>query len=375
MNKLLKFYKNENLEVLKNLQNEFSEKINIIYIDPPYNTGKSFVYNDNFGNKNDRHSKWLFFMRERLEESRKLLKKDGCIFIAIGTEEVFRLKILCDEIFGEENFVNDFMWLHGKGKKDAWSRTMEEHTLCFAKDKRFLKPFRDFEITDWAKKNPDNDFRGNWFSGSISFSEKRSNKNHGNFYEISSPSGLKWKRQWFVSQEKMNELLSENKIYFGNPPEFKSVPRIKIFNGEKNEVIPKNILDNAESTRNAQKKLDSMLGGHFFENPKPVNLVKHLISIVDVPKNALILDFFAGSGTTFEAVCKMNFEDNGKRKCILIQKKEKTYKEIDGKIVALKNAENAFKNGFKTIAEITEERIKKVCQIYNISSEQIEIID
>lgn len=171
-------------------------KVNLIYIDPPYNTGNIFTYQDDFSCGSDRHSAWLSFMNRRLLLAQKILLEDGCIFIAIDQNELYVLKLLCDKIFGEDNFVNDFMWLHGKGKKDSWSRTLQQHTLCYAKNKKKLRPFVEVEYSNWAKTNNDNDSRGNWFSGSISFSEKRSNPNHKNFYSITSPSGKVWTCQW-----------------------------------------------------------------------------------------------------------------------------------------------------------------------------------
>ena len=329
------FIEGDNYPALKLLEKDFKEKIGIIYIDPPYNTGKTFTFCDaDFseetggqictGVKNkDKHGAWLSFMARRLKAAQKLLRPDGCIFIAIGTEELYRLKILCDEIFGEENFVNDFMWLHGKGKKDKWSRTLQQSNLCYAKNKKYLRPFCDFEISVWARSNVDGDERGNWFSGSISFSEARSNPLHKNFYEIHSPSGKVWKRQWLVSREKMSVLLAQNKIYFGSAPKYESVPRVKIFNGEQNKVIPKNIIGGTGTTRNAQAYVDSLLGEkHCFDNPKPVELVRRLISITGMPPDTVVMDFFAGSGTTLEAVIEQNRIDGGIRRCILIQKKE-----------------------------------------------------
>lgn len=317
------FIQGDNYPVLYHLQKEFSGKIDFIYIDPPYNTGNKFIYNDDFATNSDKHSKWLSFMNRRLQLAKNLLAESGCIFIAIGQEELFYLKILCDTIFGEENFVNDFMWLVGKGKKDKWSRTLEQHTLCYAKNKKNLKSFSEFEKTDWAKTNPDNDSRGPWFSGSISFTEERSNKKHKNYFEITSPSGIKWQRQWLVSKDEMQNLLAENKIYFGSAPEYDKVPRVKIFNEEETEIIPKNIIDFVPSTRQAEKFVDKMIGQKkSFDNPKPVELIEHLICITNIKKDALILDFFAGSGTTFEAVINLNKKDGGNRKCILVQKEE-----------------------------------------------------
>ena len=354
------FINGDNYPALKLLENQYSKKIDIIYIDPPYNTGNNFIYEDSFKNRkdDDRHSRWLSFMQRRLTLAGKLLKDTGCIFIAIDQNELYYLKILCDQIFGEDNFINDFMWLHGKGRKDSWSRTLQQNTLCYAKNKKNLKPFADYIETQWAKTNADNDPRGNWFSGSISFTEKRSNPEHKYFYTIKSPSGIEWTRQWFVSEDEMNILLKENKIYFGQAPAFNKVPRIKIFNEEKTEIIPKNIIDCTESTRKAQEHLDKILGAKkIFENPKPVDLISHLISITQNSKNAIVMDFFAGSGTTFESVLELNRLDEGKRKCILIQKPEPTFSE--------KAADtNAFSNGYKDIAQICRKRIESVLDFY-----------
>lgn len=321
--------KGDNYPVLKllsgqgNSQTNLTNQINLIYIDPPYNTGNDFVYNDNFASGADKHSAWLSFMKRRLELAHELLRNDGCIFIAIDQSELYTLKLLCDQIFGEENFINDFMWLHGKGKKDNWSRTLQQHTLCYARNKKNLRPFTEMEYSDWAKTNADNDPRGNWFSGSISFTEERSNPKHHNFYSITSPSGKVWTRQWMVSREEMDELIKDNKIFWGQAPDFDKVPRKKIFNDTPTEVIPRNIIENVESTRSAQAHLDKLLEKKgAFDNPKPVDLIAHLIKITQLPDDAIIMDFFAGSGTTFEAVCQLNSTENKKRRCILVQKDE-----------------------------------------------------
>ena len=343
----------DNYPVLQKLLKSLKGKINLIYIDPPYNTGNAFTYKDRFstGKNQDTHSSWLSFMKRRLMPARELLCDDGCIFIAIDQSELYVLKLLCDSIFGEENFVNDFMWLHGKGKKDTWSRTLQQHTLCYAKNKSLLKPFVETEKTDWAKRNPDNDPRGNWFNGSISFSEKRSSPNHKNYFTITSPSDIKWTRQWLCSKEEMDTLLKENRIYFGTAPEYNKVPRIKVFNDENKEIIPKNIIDCVESTRHAKEHVEKLLGiKDIFDNPKPVNLISHLIEITRMKKDALILDFFAGSGTTYEAVLELNKKDGGKRKCILVQKAEEPLE----------------KNPLGTIADITWQRMIKNAEQFGL---------
>ncbi len=337
----------DNYPVLKALAVQ-GLKVNLIYIDPPYNTGKSFVYKDNLS-----QDAWLSFMQRRLLLARELLYDDGCIFIAIDQSQLYELKILCDQIFGPENFVNDFMWLHGKGKKDKWSRTLQQHTLCYAKNKKNLPAFCEIEYSSWATKNIDNDPRGNWFSGSISFAEKRSNPNHRNFFTITSPSGKVWTRQWQVSQEEMAQLIKENKIYWGPAPDYDRVPRKKVFNETPTEVIPRNIIDDVETTRTAQAHLDKMLGKigkkPAFDNPKPVGLICHLIKITQAPKDAVILDFFAGSGTTFESVCQLNSEDGGNRRCLLVQKDE---------------------NG---IADLCRLRCQKVAEKYRIFGVRIDV--
>ena len=313
----------DNYPVLKKLSAQFSGKVNLIYIDPPYNTGNDFTYKDDFSSKEDRHSAWLSFMQRRLTAALPLLADTGCIFIAIDQSELYTLKLLCDQIFGEENFVNDFMWLHGKGKKDTWSRTLQQHTLCYARNKKKLPAFRELEHTSWATKNADEDPRGNWFSGSISFTEKRSNPNHKNYYSIVSPSGKVWTRQWQTDEAHMKDLIADNRIFWGTAPAYDKVPRVKIFNEDTTEVIPRNIINCTESTRAAQHHLDELLGqSGAFDNPKPVSLVKHLIEISRQPSDAIIMDFFAGSGTTFEAVCELNKKDGGNRRSILVQKDE-----------------------------------------------------
>lgn len=358
------FIEGDNYPVLKKLSPLYSQKINLIYIDPPYNTGNSFTYSDKFysgssiSTDTDKHSAWLSFMNKRLLLAKELLSQEGCIFIAIDQSELYVLKILCDQIFGEENFINDFMWLHGKGKKDTWSRTLQQHTLCYAKDKNHLKPFVETQTTNWAKSNPDNDPRGNWFSGSISFTEKRSNPNHKNFFTITSPSGIKWERQWLCSKEEMSQFINDNKIFWGTAPLFNKVPRIKIFNNEQKEIIPKNIIDCTDSTREAQNHLDKLLGEKgVFDNPKPVQLIEHLIQITQMPSDSIIMDFFAGSGTTFEAVCLLNQKDNSHRKCILIQKEEITSER--------KGSKKAFNAGFSTISQICMARLQKNSEQYN----------
>lgn len=346
--------KGDNLDSLKILKNYFLEKIKCIYIDPPYHTNKKFTYSDKFDNHND----WLSFIYPRLLLAKDLLQNDGIIFISIDDNEQANLKLLCDEIFGEKNFINNFIWLIGKGKKDKWSRTTQQYILCYAKNKSVLPAFTETKLAQGNFSNPDNDPRGAWLSGSISFDEKRSNKKRDTYFTITSPSGIEWKRQWQVeSKEEMDNLLSDNRIYFGKAPEYKNVPRKKIFPFDKNQIIPSNLLDNHGTTLSAQNELNKLFDmqpkQNIFDNPKPVKLIKHLISI-STNENDIILDFFAGSGTTGHSVLELNSENNSNRKFILCQSDE-PIKENTPAYQFCKN------NNLPTvISSITIERLKRV---------------
>ncbi len=321
----------DNYHALTCLNYTHKGKVDVIYIDPPYNTGSDgFKYKDKRFLKEYpdgtevpidhplRHSYWLSFMKKRLELAKDILKDAGVIFISIDDNEYAQLKLLCDEIFGEKNFIQNFMWLHGKGKKDTWSRTLQQYILCYAKDKSKLNPWIVLNSANYNYQNPDNDKRGAWFSGSISFSEERSNKKHKNYFEIKSPSGIVWKRQWQCSYEEMKDYLKQKKIFFGLAPKYDAVPRIKIFPDDISEQIPSNIIDGVGTTREAQKSLDGMFGEKVLDYPKPVGLIRHLLDISFGSDDILVLDFFAGSGTTGEAVLELNKKDNGRRRFILI---------------------------------------------------------
>ncbi|MFA7285962.1 MAG: site-specific DNA-methyltransferase [Candidatus Paceibacterota bacterium] len=334
----------DNYHALSVLNYTHKGKIDVIYIDPPYNTGnKDFIYNDDYVDREDsfRHSKWLSFMNKRLRLAKELLKDSGVIFISIDDNEQAQLKLLCDSIFGENNFVNNFMWLHGKGKKDAWSRTLQQYNVCYSKNKNSLESWSFTAFADYDFKNPDNDPRGPWFSGSVSFSEDRSNKKHKNYYEVTSPSGKIWKRQWQCTQDEMKEYLKNKKIFFGLSPLYESVPRLKIFPDDNSEQIPQNIIDSVGTTRESQKYLDDLFGKKVFDYPKPVLLIKHIISMPK--KNSIILDFMAGSGTTGHAVMELNKEDGGNRQFILCTNNENNICE-DVTYERLKRAIKGYKN-------------------------------
>ncbi|HPL92924.1 MAG TPA: site-specific DNA-methyltransferase [bacterium] len=322
----------DNYHALSVLNYTHQGKIDVIYIDPPYNTGKKdFKYNDSWVDENDtyRHSKWLTFISKRLRLAKNLLSDEGIIFISIDDNEIAQLRLLCNEIFGEQNFINNFMWLHGKGKKTKQSRTLQQYILCYAKNKYLIGEWVDIKFASGSFSNPDNDLRGDWFSGSVSFSEDRSNKNHENYFTIKSPTGIEWTRQWQCNEEEMNDYLKNNKIYFGPAPEYSNVPRLKIFPTDSSEIIPNNILDNVGSTRGAQKELDEIIGKtdegkSKFENPKPPKLIEFLFNIVNKGKNIKVIDFFAGSGTTGHAILNLNNEIPGDRLFILCTNNEES---------------------------------------------------
>ena len=248
----------------------------------------------------------------------------------------------------------------GKGKKDKNSRTLEQYILCYSKDKTLLDNWIDYRAIKGKLDNPDNDKRGNWFSGSISFSEERSNRNSKKYFTIKSPSGIEWSRQWMVEdKEEMEQLIKENKIYFGEAPLFDKTPRLKIFENELLEVIPDNIFNDLGTSRSAIMEVKNMFGCIIFETPKPVELIKHMLKIA-TKNNDIILDFFAGSGTTAQAVMELNAEDKGNREFILVQIDEEI-KEDKSKS-AYDFCKKELKSENPVISDITIERVKRAAQ-------------
>lgn len=336
------YLEGDNLDVLKILRKDYLNKIKMIYIDPPYNTGKkNFLYKDKFT-----HSDWLNMMYPRLKLARDLLSDDGVIFISIDDHEVHNLRKICDDIFGSNSFINVFMWLHGKGKKDTWSRTLTQYIIAYAKDKAFLDGWTDKIYTNYDFTNPDNDPKGKWFSGSISFNENRSNPHHPNYYSITSPTGITWTRQWQISENEMYELIKQGDISWGDPIKCDGVPRKK-FRPSTIDVIPKNIFENVGTTCSSEKYLKKIMNCNCFSNPKPIELIKHILNITNF-KNNIVLDFFSGSSTTAHAVMQLNAEDGGNRRFIMVQLPEPCNENSE-----------AFKAGYKNICEIGKERIRR----------------
>ena len=368
------YIEGDNLDVLKCLKETYSGKVKMIYIDPPYNTGKDFVYKDNRalsaneylansgqydeqGNRlvantesNGRfHTDWLNMIYPRLKVARDLLSDDGVIFISIDDHEVDNLRKICDEIFGESNFINNFMWLHGKGKKDKFARTLQQYIIGYAKNKITLPEWNEESFTNYEFSNPDNDPKGKWFSGSLSFSESRSNPLHPNYYEITSPTGVVWKRQWQVTKVEMEKLIADGDISWGDPTTCDGVPRQKI-RPTTIDRIPNNIFDTCGSTKNAENELEELLGAFVFDYPKPIALIEHLVKIAQLPSDSIIMDFFSGSATTAHAIMDLNAIDNQKYRYIMVQIAE----NLDDNLSKVSDAKskNTIKNSIKYLDEI-----------------------
>ena len=338
----------DNLEALTALAYTHEGKIDVIYIDPPYNTGnKDFVYNDSFVDREDgyRHSKWLSFMNKRLQIAKSLLSSGGVIFISIDDNEQAQLKLLCDEIFGTQNYITSFPWHSRQSlQNDTDISVNHEYILCFAKKRRVkdrrLKPsnastwfndddfvFYPISVDNEKFSNPDNDPRGPWKADPFDAPHIRPNLiypiiNPNTGVEHLPPSG----RHWRISKEKFSSALADNRILFGKNG--KGRPQLKVFLNEKEDYgsIANSWLEAEKygTATHGSKELQNIFGGNkVFTSPKPTNLIKELLKLVSLPnKPVTILDFFAGSGTTLHATMQLNAEDGGHRKCILVTNNE-----------------------------------------------------
>ena len=377
------FIEGDNLEALKILHKAYYGKVKMIYIDPPYNTGNDFVYNDKFaqsqreyeseagirddeGNvkrsdglrKNSKdgghfHSNWLNMMYPRLYLARNLLKQDGVIFVSIDDNEVHNLRMIMNEIFGEENFVAEIIWekKYAPQNDAKYFSTSHDYILVYARsiDKfnRNLLPRDEQQISRY--KNPDNDSRGVWQSDNFTvatYSEKYD-------YPIKLPSGRIINptpgRCWRTSENKFKELIAQNRISFG--PEGDNVPRIKRFLSEVQDGrVPTTLWQYSEVGHNqsAATELKNLFDGKkYFDYPKPVSLIIHMEKIA-CSNDSIILDFFSGSSTTAHAVMELNAKDGGSRRHIQVQLPELTDEKSE-----------AYKAGYKNIADIAKERIRR----------------
>ena len=375
------YIEGDNLEVLKLLQVSYLGKIKMIYIDPPYNTGKDFVYKDNFtksgeeellesGQKDEYnqrlvanpetsgryHSDWLSMMYPRLKLARNLLTEDGVIFISIDDNEVHNLRKICDDIFGENNFIAQVVWERAYSPVNLKKHFSENHDflLCYAKsvDLAINNGLKRSEEANSAYSNPDDDPRGLWQSDNFSVGPAIQEK----IYEITTPFGRKVLppkgRCWLLTKDRYEEFLSDNRIWFGAKGE--GVPRIKRFLSEvKDSMTPMTIWKYSEvgHSQEAAQSLKKLFdGSSYFDYPKPIELIKRSLELYS-QKDSIILDFFSGSATTAHAVMKLNAEDGGNRKYIMVQVPEATDEKRE-----------AYKAGYKNICEIGKERIRRAAK-------------
>ena len=321
----------DNLASLQLLKKTHKRAIDVIYIDPPYNTLKEgFTYSDTLVDKNDtfRHSKWLSFMRQRLLIAKELLSNKGVIFISLDDNEISALRLLCDEIFGHQNFVANIIWEKKfSPQNDAkWLSDSHDHILLYANNKEIWHPnlLCRTEEMDSRYSNPDNDPRGPWASSD--FTVKTASDAY--MYPIETPSGRivmpTASRSWVTSEENYKALRDDNRIWFG--AKGNNVPRIKTFLSEVQQgTVCKTIWYRSEvgDTQEGTRDLKNVFGkAGAFTNPKPVRLIERILDIAS-QDNSTILDFFAGSGTTGHAVLKYNANNkNSKRKFILCTNNE-----------------------------------------------------
>lgn len=387
------YIEGDNLDVLKLLQETYLGKIKMIYIDPPYNTGNDFVYNDDFAMDSDEyddvsgqydeqgnrlfqntesngrfHTKWLNMIYPRLRVAKGLLSDDGVIFISIDDNEQANLKKICDEIFGGDNFVAEFVWkcrnslqhdepLVSKQTERIIFYTKNRNGWAAEKGYKLNRIRKPFDATEY--KNPDNDPRGPWLSSGKTRNDGRSS------YTVVSPTGVKFTKPWIPSPAEFKRWEEDNLIWWGK--DGNSIPRkksfLKDFNGNAisdilideytDEIKGENSLKRTKrweigTTESGTKCEKNLFDGKVpFDYPKPWTLIKYFITI-STNKNDLILDFFSGSATTAQAVMQLNAEDGGNRKFIMVQLPEKCDEKSE-----------AYKAGYKTICDIGKERIRR----------------
>lgn len=367
----------DNLDALKHLLKSYIRKVKCIYIDPPYNTGKDdFVYKDNFNFTVDElterlsinedeaqrildltkrgsasHSAWLTFMYPRLLLARDLLTDDGVIFISIDDNEQANLKLLCDEIFGEENFISQLIWekVHTRKNSAINFSVSHDYIICYAKLNRILDDVKGFKRNllprEDINSNLDNDPNGPWKPDPI-----YANNPYNADYTIKKPNGVVLKRPngkyWRYSEETINKAIKENKIIWGNNSSYPSIKRYlsEVADG----LVPTTLFDRkfaGDNMKGTEEVNELFSSDKIFSYPKPTKLIERLIQIGSNSKD-IVLDFFSGSATTAHAVMDLNAKDSGNRKYIMVQLAEKI-------------AENkpAYKAGYRTIDEIGRERI------------------
>ena len=375
------FLEGDNLEVLKLLQKSYHAKVKMIYIDPPYNTGQEFIYPDNFHDNLDTylqytgqkdaegkkfgtnvetsgryHTNWLNMMYPRLKLARNLLRDDGVIFISIDDNEVHNLRKMCDEIFGEGNFVEKLVWKRrATPPNDRVIGKNHEYLLVFAKNienvQLYLQPRS--ENLNARYSNPDNDPKGEWVASDLSANGKGGRLTESCVFNITNPETGKsfsppQNKCWLYNEEKVKEYLLDGRIGFRSNT---GTPFLKRYLSEVRQGSTlATILDEHGFSQDSAKELKQIFENDYFDFPKPTKLLKTIIT-AGANNDDIVFDFFAGSGTTAHAVMKLNAEDGGNRRCISVQLPEPTDEKSE-----------AFKAGYKTIAEISKERIRRAAQ-------------
>ncbi len=374
------FIEGDNLDALKIFQLSFLGKIKVIYIDPPYNTGNDFIYEDDFsmnsedylalsgqsdeeGNRlvantkaNGRmHSDWLSMIFARLKVARSLLREDGLILISIDDNEVDNLRKVCSEIFGEENLIGVFQWRRRQTTDNRnYSRVSFDHEYIIAFGKSSDVRLKGRGIDTEKYKNPDNDPRGPWASIDLSGLATATQRPNLHYDIIDPATNIAYppnpSRGWSKSKENVQRMISEGRILFPARPEGR--PREKKFlNDLQSSVTGFSTWLDSESVgynTNGTREVTDLMGKKYFDFPKPLSLLQTLLEQGADDPNSIVLDFFAGSGTTAHATMQLNASDGGNRRFITVQIPETTDPTSD-----------AFKDGFTTIAEIAKERIRR----------------
>ncbi len=375
------YIEGDNLEVLKLMQETYLGKIKMIYIDPPYNTGNDFVYADDFAQSTDEylensgqfddegnrlvknieskgrfHTDWLNMVYPRIKLAKDLLSADGVIFVSIDDHEQENIKKICDEIFGEANFLAQVIWERAYSPVNLKKHFSESHDyiICYAKNIELCVcnglP-RSAEANE-RYSNPDNDPRGDWKSSDLSVGPRIESK----VYEIITPSGRRVLPPsgycWRLDKKTFEQYVKDNRIWFG--ADGNNVPSIKRFITEvKQGITPMTVWKYTEvgHSQDAAQKLKKLFDGKaFFDYPKSVELIKRCLQLY-TDKDCYVMDFFSGSATTAQAVFQLNAEDGGKRKFIMVQLPEETEEKSE-----------AYKAGYKNICEIGKERIRRAAK-------------
>ncbi len=372
------FIEGDNLEVLKLLQKSYYKKVKMIYIDPPYNTGNDFIYPDDFrdniknyleltgqvdneGRKISTnsetsgryHTDWLNMIYPRLKLARNLLRDDGVIFISIDDNEVVNLRKICDEVFGEENFIGQLIWKRRASSAMADNNISTDHdyVICYQKGEfhGFVGKEKDFK----NYSNPDNDPRGPWVLGDLTVGMTASMRPNQAYDLVNPKTGKVYpfnpNRVWSYIPESMDKMIAEQRVVF--PEDVSKRPMQKRFQNElKSTYNPFStlMLDDVGLNTEATRTIQELLGGNVFDYSKPVSLLKTLVTQI-CGNDDVVLDFFSGSCVTAHAVLELNKPDSDNRKFIMVQLPETCDEKSE-----------AYKAGYKTIAEIGKERIRRV---------------